>query len=807
VKLDTKFSSLDELGGSSAKDTAGMQINIKRILARAIRFWYLIALSLLLSLLTAYLINRYSQRVYPVKAAIIIKENDENVGAKFLYDNELLNPYRNFYNEIYIMKSYPLLQEVLESLGYEISFHREGDIVTTEYYETEFPVKVTIVDGSKNIYGRQLYFVVNDDQHFTMQHVTDDDTEGKEFTNLVFGDTVAVNGYKLLVQKMGNLNEIRDKRFIVKFHNPISLAKLYSSRLSATWAEQGAAVVNLEISGPVAQKEIDFLNKFIERYQFYDVEKKNKAATMAMKFLDGQLFVIGDSLKQYEDQVENFKRKNIITNLEGETNRLYEKLVDFEDQKFQYKLTDNYYSYIEKLLIADQYEGVFTPSSVGITDNVIATLITEIITLQSQVNLYKSNRTKGVDKLEDNPRLVEMTQRIKYLKGDIRKTIENSRKTQQINVAFINDQIRLVEQQLKKLPRTERELVAIQRNYALRENLYVFLLQKRTEAGLSKASTTSDIMVVNPPMASGATSPKVSRNYASAVGLGLIIPLLIFVLLEVANTRIQSKDDIEKLTDVPVIGGIGHNIASDPLIVYRKPRSAMAESFRALRSNLNYFTGNKDKKVFMVTSSIPGEGKSFTTLNIATVLALAGKKTVILGADLRKPKLFDDLNLNNDIGLSQYLSDMVQLDAIIQKSEIEGLYLIAGGPMPPNPSELLLRPAMTKLLTELRERFDFVVIDTPPLTYVTDAFVLAEFVDHTLFVVRQDYTPKPALQYLQDFYRSDKLTKVSILFNDLRKSGLGYGYSGYGYGYGYGYSYGYGVYGNKKASGQGYYTD
>jgi capsular exopolysaccharide synthesis family protein len=807
VKLDKNFSSSDELDGSSAKDTAGMQINMKRILARAIRFWYLIALSLLVAMLTAYLINRYSQRIYPVKAAIIIKENDENVGAKFLYDNELLNPYRNFYNEIYIMKSYPLLQEVLESLGFEISFHREGDIVTTEYYESEFPVKVNVIDGHKNIYGKRLYFVVNDDQHFTLQHITEEDTEGKEFTNLVFGDTVTVNGYTLLIQKQGDLNEIKRKRFTVKFHNPVSLAKLYSNRLSATWAEQGAAVVNLEISGPVAQKEIDFLNKFIERYQFYDVEKKNKAATMAMKFLDGQLFVIGDSLKQYEDQVENFKRKNIITNLEEETNRLYEKLVEFEDQKFQYKLTDNYYGYIEKLLIADQYEGVFTPSSVGITDNVIATLITEIITLQSQVNLYKSNRTKGVDKLEDNPRLIEMSQRIKYLKGDIRKTIQNSRKTQQINQAFINDQIRMVEQQLKKLPRTERELVAIQRNYALRENLYVFLLQKRTEAGLSKASTTSDIMVVNPPMASGSTSPRVSRNYVSAVGLGFIIPFLIFVLLEVANTRIQSKDDIEKLTDVPVIGGIGHNIASDPLIVYRKPRSAMAESFRALRSNLNYFTGNKDKKVFMITSSIPGEGKSFTTLNIATVLALAGKKTVILGADLRKPKLFDDLNLNNDIGLSQYLSDMVQLDTIIQKSEIEGLYLIAGGPMPPNPSELLLRPAMTKLLTELRERFDFVVIDTPPLTYVTDAFVLAEFVDHTLFVVRQDYTPKAALQYLQDFYRSDKLTKVSILFNDLRKSGLGYGYSGYGYGYGYGYSYGYGVYGNKKSGGQGYYTD
>lgn len=808
--MNSKISLPGEFESGSAKESTGMQINVKRILARAIRFWYLIVLSLVVALVVAYLINRYSQRIYPVQAAIIIKENDENVGAKFLYDNELLNPYRNFYNEIYIMKSYPLLQEVLESLGYDITFHREGDIVTTEYYESEFPVKIRILSDEKDMYGKELYFTVNDDQTFSFQHITNDNTQGKEFNNLIFGDSIQINGFALKVEKGGDVQELKGKRFIVRFHNPLALAKQYSGRLSATWAQQGAAVVNLEITGPVAQKEIDFLNRFIERYQFYDVEKKNKAATMAMKFLDEQLLVIGDSLRQYEDQVQNFKQKNIITNLEGETARLYERLVSFGDQKIQYRLTDNYYSYVEKLLQSDKYEGIFTPNSVGITDDVISQLITEIIALQAQVDLYRNNRSRGVDKLEQNPRYVEMTQRIQFLKGDIRKTIENSRKTHQINLEFIDDQIKIVEQQLKKLPRTERELIAIQRNYALRETLYVFLLQKRTEAGLSKASTTSDIMVVNPPMAGGSISPRVTKNYAIAGALGLVVPLLVFVLLEIVNNRVQSKDDIEKLTNVPVIGGIGHNLANDPIIVYRKPRSAMAESFRALRSNLNYFTGNKDKQVFMVTSSIPGEGKSFTTLNIAAVLALAGKKTVILGADLRKPKLYDDLNLNNNIGLSQFLSGMVPFEDIIQQSEIENLYLIAGGPMPPNPSELLLRPEMKKLLSDLRERFDFIVVDTPPLTFVTDAFVLAEYADHTLFVVRQDYTPQPALQLLEDFYASGKLSRISILFNDLRKSGLGYGYGSYGYGYGYGYSYGYGYgeYGGKKRKGgNGYYTE
>jgi len=612
-----------------------------------------------------------------------------------------------------------------------------------------------------------------------------DNHKGKEFASLFFNDTIRVNGFRLFVIKKNTVESIKGKRFVIRFNNPLTLAKEYSARLSATWAEPGASVVNLDVKGPVAQKEIDFLNKFIEHYQAYDVQKKNRVATMAMSFLDHQLVVIGDSLQLYEGQMENFKRRNVITGLSAETNRLYMKVQGYEEQKFQYKLNENYYAYITKLLNTDQYDGIFTPTSVGIKDNIVAALITEVIDLQNQVNVYKSN--KSIERSQDNPLLTNAQRRIAFLKNDIIKAIDNSLETEKINQEFISEQIRLVENQLARLPSTERELIGIQRNYSLKESLYVFLLQKRTEAGLSKASTTSDIVIVNQPLASGAISPKTAQNYIFASVGGLLLPILFFVIVELTNSRIQSKDDIEKITNVPLIGGIGHNVSSDPLIVFGKPKSAMAESFRALRSNLNYFTGNKDHQVFMVTSSIPGEGKSFTTLNLATVFALAGKRTVILGADLRRPRLSEDLKLENAVGLSQYLSAMATLEQILQTSPVENLYLIAGGPMPPNPSELLLRPAMKELIDELRLSFDFVIIDTPPLSYVADAFVLSIYADHTLYVVRQDFTPLAVLRTLEDFYQMGKLTNISILFNDLRKTGLGYGYGGYGYGYGYKY--------------------
>jgi capsular exopolysaccharide synthesis family protein len=583
----------------------------------------------------------------------------------------------------------------------------------------------------------------------------------------------------------------------------LSLAKVYSNKLSANWAQPGAAVVNLEISGPVPQKEIDFLDHFIERYQNYDIEKKNKVATMAIGFLDEQLLFIADSLKLYEDQVEGFKRRNIITSINEETGRLYQKLQGLEDQKFAYQLKENYYKYITRQLENRSYDGIFTPSSVGVTDEIISTLITSLIGERTQVSLYT-----GPEKLLENPLLQDKLRTIEQLKENILKTIENNRNTESINIQFINDQITLVKEQLSKLPGTERELVNIQRNYELKEQLYVFLLQKRTEAGLSKASTTSDIVVVNPPMAAGAVTPKVQVNYLIGSASGLLLPVLIFVLIEAFNRKIQSKEDIEKLTNVPVIGGVGHNAGDSNLIVYNKPRSALAESFRALRSNLNYFTGSKTNQVFMITSSIPGEGKSFTTLNLASVFAMAGKRTVIIGADLRKPKLFEDFQLSNVHGLSQYLSGMAGVDEIIHETFIENLFLITGGPMPPNPSELLIKPIMGEFLRDMKTRFDFVILDTPPLALVTDAFVLSKHVDHSIFVVRQNFTPKAAMGSIEDYYETGRLANISILFNDLRKSGLGYGYGhGYGYGYGYGYNYGYGYYYGKRNNGYGYYTD
>jgi capsular exopolysaccharide synthesis family protein len=280
------------------------------------------------------------------------------------------------------------------------------------------------------------------------------------------------------------------------------------------------------------------------------------------------------------------------------------------------------------------------------------------------------------------------------------------------------------------------------------------------------------------------------------------VPFTLFVLFEIVNNRVQSKEDIDKLTTIPFIGGVGHSTHSNNLMVKERPKSGVSESFRAMRSNLNYFTGNKTRQVFMVTSSISGEGKTFTTINLATVFALSGKKTLIVGADMRRPKLFTDFDCRNDIGLSTYLSQLNDFDQVVQQTFIESLYLVSGGPVPPNPSELLLTDRFEQFIREAINKFDFIIIDTPPLALVTDAFVISKFANHTVFVLRQNFSPKQFIRSIDEYYRSGKIKNISILLNDIYKSGLGYGY-GQGYAYYYGYSYGYG-YKSKPGS---YYED
>jgi capsular exopolysaccharide synthesis family protein len=783
---------LQEAIFESDRNRQGLNVDFKRVAYRALSKWYLVALSLFVAIAIAFFRNRYTERVYPVYASILIREREAAGGADLLYSNPLVNPYRNYLNEPYIIRSYPLIEKVVGDNNFHVSFYREGYFMTTESYNY-IPVQAELLGGSRT--SGRFVFQLRDVDKFQLSTSMDDESSGQ----FAIGDSISFNGFNLRFTPIPGreIEPYIDVPFNVVIRDLHSAAEAYIRRLQVEWAEQGAGIINLSIKGTNPEKEIDFLNSLISSYQKLDLDKKNETAERTIEFIRGQLISIKDSLSTVEFQLERFGNNSRVKDMTVETQRLLAKMEELESQKAELLIRQSYFKYLEDYLASEgKLDQVILPSSIGMNDQVLNTMLGKLVEIQLETKLYLDNQGRI------NPLMTKNIERIDEIRKDVQESLNTLKSTDQIRMDFINKQVRDIERQLDLLPASERRLVAVQRNYSLLENLYVFLMQKLSEAEISKASSTSDIVRVNPAMRGGAISPKPTQNYIIAIILGLSLPAGVFVLLELLNTKVQSKQDITKMTKIPFIGGVGHNSSGDNRVVSSRSKSVVAESFRALRSNLNYFTGNKNKQIFMVSSSVSGEGKTFTTINLATVFALSGKRTLMVGADMRRPKIFADFKGTNAVGLSTFLAGTSNFNDVVQKTDIADLLFVSGGPVPPNPSELLLTDRFELFIKNAVDQFDFVIIDTPPLALVTDAFVISKFVNHTVFVFRQNYSRKDFVRSIDEYYRSGKLKNISILLNDISKSGLGYGYSD-GYGYNYGYSYRYG----SKKNGQGYYEE
>ncbi|MEQ8426134.1 MAG: capsular biosynthesis protein, partial [Cyclobacteriaceae bacterium] len=414
--MSEKFSSLEENLLVESQPNQSLPVNFKRILDRAIRYWYLIFLSLLAAMSIAFLINRYSTRIYTVVASIIVREGNENAAAEFLYkNNPLINPYRNFINELYIMKSSPLIHEVIEELNYDVSWYREGKVKTTEVYDSDFPVKFTVLRTGDRPTGRKLIFEITSAESFALSFYNEDQSYGKSFENLAFNDTLAINGFRFYVKLRRPLQpDMMNIKYLIVFNDTYRLTNSYSARLSAQWAEQGGSVINLSINGSLPEKEIDFLEKFIERYQKYDLDKKNQAATRSIEFLDLQLANIGDSLSYFDNQVEVFKKDQLFTDFDAESSRLLERLEKLESQRTQLVLQDNYFRYLDEYIKRGKdFDQIVPPTALGITDNVLTEIITQLTEMQFGLRML------GDQKSETNPLVVERRQAIQLLKNDI----------------------------------------------------------------------------------------------------------------------------------------------------------------------------------------------------------------------------------------------------------------------------------------------------------------------------------------------------------------------------------------------------
>jgi tyrosine-protein kinase Etk/Wzc len=793
-------------------------IDFKRFFSLFLNNWYWFAIALFLLISLAYGINRYSEKIYTVSSSLLIMDEQFSSGGTQLNNifqgAQGFKSQQNLKNEIGILKSFSLNKRVIDSLPeFHIGYVRVGrrNIVERRLY-MDSPFLVVPGSGKSQPSGR-----VN--LKFTPEGKCRIEINGEINIRkeIEFGELFEENGFSFRImprnpeQKV--YNEDLSNKYLFWFASPASLANQYRYNLQINPIEEAASLVNLTVSGAVAEQEANYLNKLMELYILQGLELKNQTADSTLSFINDQLGIVFKKLSDAEKELEDFRRSNRLIDLSSEGTMIQNRLKENESEKAKLGLQKLYYDYLIKYLAERNETGdIISPSVMGVTDQLLISLIQELAQLQRQKNqlaLNLRNESAPVELIDEN---------IRKVKASLNQNIESG--ISNINSSFsdLNNRILLVEGEIRKLPATEQELIRIQRKFEINNTVYTFLLEKSAETGIARASNVSDNRIIDKATSfnSALVKPKARKNYLMALLFGFLIPGFGILLIDSLNNRIIDKRDVEKGTDAPILGYVSHNDIKTEIPVIQKPGSALAESFRSVRTNLKYFIKESDNPVIAISSTVSSEGKTFISINLASIIALLGKKVLLVGLDLRKPRIHKILEVENGKGVSTFLTGDDNFGEIIQSTEIENLSYAPAGPVPPNPAELIESEKLREFLETAKKKFDFIIIDTPPIAIVTDALLIAPYVDIYLLVVRQRFSSKNTLALIQELYKNKTMKKLGIIINDISLTGYyGYGlrYGSYmGYGYSYGYSYydagGYGsYYGGLSKGEKEYYTE
>ena len=544
-------------------------------------------------------------------------------------------------------------------------------------------------------------------------------------------------------------------------------------------------------------------------YIRYGLENKNQTADSTISFIENQLLIIMDSLALAEKKLEVFRKDNRFIDISSEGNYIQNRLGQFESEKATFELQLRYYQYLDNYLESKDTAGsIISPSVMGITDQVLLRLVSEFSEIQKQIAEvgYTLNREQSAYAL--------INRQLEQTRLALKENVNNGLASLRLSIAEVNDRIVELEKDLSNLPSTERQLINIERDFDLNNTVYTYLLEKRSESEIARASNVSDNRIIDKAAwhSTSIIKPQKKKNILIALIFGLVTPALALIILDFLNDKILDGKDVERRTKVPVIGYISHCEGNVDLPVIEKPGSTLAESFRSIRTAIKYYVNDGEVKVIGVTSTISSEGKSFVSSNLAAIIAMLGKKVLLVGLDLRKPKLYKIFDNIADVGMSTYLSGNSTYEEVIMSTNIDNLFLAPAGAIPPNPSELIESERMQIFMDRAKDEFEYIIFDTPPIGIVSDTMLLAPYVNINLFIVRQRYSSRNTLDLIDRLHKQDRFKNMVIVINDIKLSG----YYGYGIRYGsytdrYGYNYYgrgyYSKYGVNHKTNSGYYTD
>lgn len=760
------------------------EINLQEWLLRFVRQWKWFVLSVVLLLAASLIYLRYAPKIYEVNATLLLKDEKKGGGSELMALQELniFEAKSNVDNEIEILKTANLMEKVVREMDIYFEYYMSGRVRTSEVYGKDVPLRFWLPSGQTDSVPAARFKVIYGERgalEFKGEYADEDflvqSSIREKQVDLPFGSLLMEAG----ASEPGTEVE-------VKLRKPLAVARDILSDLEISLSSKTTTVVNLKLRTVHPRKGVEILEHFVEAYNRDNMEDQNLVAQNTALFLDERLDSITIELARVEQQVERYKQSQELTDISSEAQLFLQQSSQNEAKRLeletQLSIVQDLQSYLEQSDNADKLLPALGLQSQGLNN-----LINEYNTLLLQQLRLRTTAS------EDNKALIDLNRQLSALASNVKASLGREKRNLDILLANVEQQARLYSSKITSIPRQEREFMEIQRQQAVKAELYLFLLQKKEENALSIILVIPKAKVIDRPRStSGPVAPRRNIIFVIALLLGLGLPVMIIVLREYFKFYIENKAELEKLSQVPVLGEIPRSQETGNIVLHQHSTNTLAEMFRLLRSNLLFVLGKDHKKVILISSSVGGEGKTFMSINLGLSLAFLNKKVLIMGLDVRKPKLAEYLGLDTKSGISLYLSGHSDRASLLKPSGVHPLLdVVAAGPIPPNPNELLASKELDELIEQYRQDYDYIILDSAPVGAVSDAYQLNRFADACLYVVRAEYTPKQSISEAEDIYKQKKLNNMYFLLNgsDIKKAGYRYGY-GKKYGYGYGYGYG-----------------
>ncbi len=763
----------DKSHNSSNDDST---LELRQLMQKYVQHWYWFVLAIIISLILATTYLKFSVNKYKTQTTIQLQNSSSSLFSSQMSGLDPLNLMssgtdKKIEDQIQILSSIKLISQTIDELGIQTEYYKKNKLKYVELYK-QTPLELSVSKNFLDTLRHQVIFhIQKKDERYSINFKVKKHYDEKYEINNIEAPLVTPIG-EIKLKKTGNIKEGEKYKIIV--YSKKVLVQNYKKRLKISTIAKQTNVIELTLVEENIDKGKNILDKIVQLYNKDAIKNKNILAKNTANFIQERLVIVGNQLAEAEASVEKFKRSQNLTNISSEAKIFLETSSDYTQKINELETQRNLMDYVQEYINAQKNQLI--PVDVMGKNPSLSVSIDQYNKLVFEAKQLQQTAS------EENPLLIQMNKEIETLKDNISAGIKNSKNRINITLNDLKRKEAQYKSKIRNIPTQERKFYTIKRQQEIKQNIYLFLLQRQEDIALQLASTEPAARTIDTAYASlNPISPKRKLIYLISLIIGLVIPLIIIYLLDLFKNTIETKEEFRELVKAPFLGSICVSREGKRVVVKEKKSTPIIEMFSLIRTNLQFMIGKTPSPVILVTSTVSGEGKSFTSINLAMSLALTSKKVVLIGLDIRRPKLNEYLEVGENTGISLYLSENINSvdELIVPSIHHPNLDLVPSGPIPPNPAELIMSDRLETLMSELKQRYDYIIVDTAPVGVVTDTYLLDRIADMTIFVSRKGFTPREAMGLVNEISDNNKLKNISVVLNGTNES------TEYGYTYGY----------------------